>query len=123
MAVDPLHTKLCDMFGLEFPIVAFTHCKDVAAAVSNAGGLGVLGELGRAPDEIIDDIRWMKDHINGKAWGVDLVFPASVPVSANREEIATQIPDEHRAFVAGIKQRYNIPDAKPEPRRPDAGGG
>ena len=38
---NPLHTRLCDMFGIEFPVLAFTHCKDVAAAVTNAGGLGV----------------------------------------------------------------------------------
>ena len=36
-----LHTKICDTFGAEFPIFAFTHCKDVAAAVTNAGGVGV----------------------------------------------------------------------------------
>jgi hypothetical protein len=56
MAKDPLRTKLCDMLGIEFPIIAFTHCKDVVVAVINAGGFAVLGEAMHAPDEIAADI-------------------------------------------------------------------
>ncbi len=61
MAKNPLHTKLCDMLGIEFPIIAFTHCKDVVAAVVNAGGFAVLGEAMHTPDEIAADIKWIRE--------------------------------------------------------------
>ena len=56
MAKDPLKTKFAEMMGIEFPIIAFTHCKDVVAAVVNAGGFAVLGEAMHTPDDIADDI-------------------------------------------------------------------
>ncbi|HWO93138.1 MAG TPA: nitronate monooxygenase [Dehalococcoidia bacterium] len=114
MTRDPLHTKLCDLFGVEYPILAFTHCKDVAAAVTNAGGIGVLGELTHTPDEIAQDIRWLKEKCGDKPFGIDLVFPASVPPSANIEDLQTQIPDEHRRFVEDIMRRHNLPAPKLE---------
>jgi NAD(P)H-dependent flavin oxidoreductase YrpB (nitropropane dioxygenase family) len=115
---DPLHTKLCDMLGIEFPIVAFTHCKDVVAAVCNAGGLGVLGETGHTPDEIAADIKWLRDRIGDRPFGVDLLIPASVPPSGTVGELAEEIPDEHRRFVQKIKEENNIPDPKPDSTRP-----
>ncbi len=114
MARDPLRTKLCEMFGLEYPVAAFTHCKDVAVAVTNAGGLGVLGELTRTPEEIAQDIRWMRERVGNKPFGIDLVFPASVPATANMEDLEAQIPEEQRKFIQGIKERHNIPDPKRE---------
>ena len=41
-----MKTAITEMFGIDVPIVAFTHCRDVVAAVSKAGGLGVLGAVG-----------------------------------------------------------------------------
>ena len=84
MRKNPLHTKLCDQLGIEYPIIAFTHCKDVAAAVINAGGFAVLGQTQHSPDEIDANIRWMREKIGEKPFGVDLVFPASVPERAAR---------------------------------------
>ena len=43
MPKDPLRTRFTEMLGIEFPIIAFTHCKDVAVSVINAGGFAVLG--------------------------------------------------------------------------------
>ena len=40
-----MQTEFCRTLGIEFPIFAFTHCRDVVAAVSNAGGFGVLGAV------------------------------------------------------------------------------
>ena len=79
MAKDPLRTKLCDMMGIEFPIIAFTHCKDVVAAVVNAGGFAVLGEAMHTPDHIADDIKWIRSRVGDKPFGIDLVLPASAP--------------------------------------------
>ncbi|MGD9891812.1 MAG: NAD(P)H-dependent flavin oxidoreductase [Dehalococcoidia bacterium] len=118
MARDPLHTKLCDMFGLEFPIVAFTHCKDVAVAVTNAGGLGILGEGGRSPDEIAADVKWIRDRVGSRPFGVDLLIPASVPQSGGRQDLAGQIPEDYQHFVRRIKEDNSIPDPKdPDGRR------
>ncbi len=112
MAKDPLRTKLCDMLGLEFPIIAFTHCKDVAVAVINSGGFAVLGEAMHTPDEIAADIKWIRDRIDGKAYGIDLVLPASVPPAGGLDELTDQIPEGHRQFAQGIKEKYNVPEPK-----------
>jgi len=111
---DPLHTKLCDILGIEFPIVAFTHCKDVAAAVINAGAFAVYGATPHTPDEIAADIKWIRDRVGGKPIGIDLLLPASAPPSGTIDELRAQIPEEHRTFVEGIKERYQIPDPKNE---------
>jgi NAD(P)H-dependent flavin oxidoreductase YrpB (nitropropane dioxygenase family) len=112
MSKDPLRTKLCDMLGIEFPIIAFTHCKDVAVSVINAGGFAVLGEAMHTPDEIAADIKWIRDRVDGKPFGIDLVLPASVPPSASLDELFAKIPETHRKFAQEIKKKYNVPDPK-----------
>ena len=112
MSRDPLHTKLCDMLGIEFPIVAFTHCKDVAVAVVNAGAFAVLGEALHTPDEMEADIRWIRERVEGKPFGIDLVLPASVPPSGGLEELMAKIPEGHKKFAQSIKERHNVPDPK-----------
>ena len=92
MNKNPLHTKLCDSLGIEYPIVAFTHCKDVAAAVINAGGFAVLGETHHTPEEIEADVKWLREKIGSKPFGIDLVFPASVPPMGTVEELIAKIP-------------------------------
>lgn len=112
MIRDPLRTKLCDMLEIEFPIISFTHCKDVAVSVINSGAFAVLGEAMHTPDEIAADIRWIRERVGGKPFGVDLVLPASVPPSASLEELEKQIPETHRAFARQIKEKYDVPDPK-----------
>ncbi len=111
----PLHTPLCDKLGIEYPIVAFTHCKDVAVAVINAGGFAVLGEAMHAPDHIAADIKWIRDRVAGKPFGIDLVLPASVPEERTIEQLLAEIPQEHRDFERKIKQKYDVPDPKEAP--------
>jgi NAD(P)H-dependent flavin oxidoreductase YrpB (nitropropane dioxygenase family) len=112
---DPLRTKLCDSLGIEYPIVAFTHCKDVAAAVINAGAFAVLGQTQSTPDEIAANIKWLKERIGNKPYGIDLVFPASVPVQASTEQLLAGIPAEQKAYADDIARRYNIPEPKKTP--------
>src|SRR5919199_1104466 len=57
-----MHTELCDLFGIEYPIFAFSHCRDVVAAVSRAGGMGVLGALHFTPEELELELAWMDEH-------------------------------------------------------------
>ena len=111
----PLHTPLCDKLGIEYPIVAFTHCKDVAVAVINAGGFAVLGEAMHAPDHIAADIKWIRDRVGGKAFGIDLVLPSSVPEERTVEQLLAEIPQAHRDFEQAIKRKYNVPDPKQAP--------
>ena len=112
MPKDPLRTKLCDMLGIEFPIVAFTHCKDVAVAVINSGGFAVLGEAMHTPDEIAADIKWIRDRVDGKPFGIDLVLPASAPLGGTIDDLVAKIPESHRKFAQHIKEKYNVPDPK-----------
>ncbi len=73
-----MRTRLCDTFGIEFPIFAFSHCRDVVAAVSKAGGLGVLGALAfPSPEALEVELRWIDEHVGGKPYGVDVVMPVS----------------------------------------------
>ena len=112
MAKDPLKTKLCEMLGIEFPIIAFTHCKDVVDAVVNAGGFAVLGEAMHTPDEIAADIKWIRNKVGDKPFGIDLVLPASVPPTGDLDELRAKIPEEHWKYWLDMKERHNIPDPK-----------
>ncbi len=77
-----MKTEICEMLGIEFPIFAFTHCRDVAAAVSRAGGMGVLGALAFSPDQLEIELSWIDEHCGGKPYGVDVVMPVK---SADRD--------------------------------------
>lgn len=121
MAKNPLHTKFCDEYGVDYPIIAFTHCKDVVAAVTNAGGFAVMGETHHTPEEIEADIRWIREKVGNKPFGIDLVFPASVPSvgTSNQREVVerlkAQIPKEQLEYFEDIKRRHKIPPPKREP--------
>ena len=68
-----MKSNLCDRLGIEFPLFAFTHCRDVVAAVTNAGGFGVLGAVGHTPESLEIELNWIDDHVDGKSYGVDLL--------------------------------------------------
>jgi len=112
---SPIQTVLCERLGIEYPVVAFTHCKDVAAAVINAGGFAVLGEAMHTPDEIASDIKWLRERVQGKAFGIDLVLPAAVPEQRSLADLLAQIPPEHQAFEQLIKAKYDVPEPKNAP--------
>ena len=116
MARDPLKTIVCERFGCEYPIFAFTHYPEVAAAVTNAGGVGVLGagwgNDPKGPEALRERIRMVKKAVGDRPFGVDLILPASVPDEATPEAMAAMIPEEHRRFARTIKEEYAIPDPK-----------
>ena len=70
-----MRTPLCDELGIEFPIFAFTHCRDVVVAVSKAGGFGVLGAVGFSPEQLEIELTWIDEHIGDAPYGVDIVIP------------------------------------------------
>src|SRR3954464_2039400 len=122
-----MQNPLCEMFGIEFPIFAFTHCRDVAAAVSRAGGMGVLGALAFSPDQLELELKWIDEHVDGKPYGVEFVIPVK---SADREmglsdeksladTLHGLITDQHWAFVHKILADHGVPD---EPDTANGGG-
>ncbi|GAA2343072.1 nitronate monooxygenase family protein [Saccharopolyspora halophila] len=106
-----MRTTLCDTLGIEHPIVAFTPSEHVAAAVSKAGGLGVLGCVRfNDADELDGVLDWMDANTEGKPYGVDVVMPAKVPSEGSAGEIDELIPAEHRAFVDRTLQQLGVPE-------------
>src|SRR5689334_5935578 len=125
-----MRTRVCEMFDLEFPIFAFSHCRDVVAAVSRAGGLGVLGAVAHTPEQLEIDLRWIEDEIGDTPYGVDLIVPARYAGDEDGgytlDDIIGLIPAEQREFVDDILRRYEVPelgeDAKPAGRSLSASG-
>ena len=116
-----MRTPICDRLGIEFPMFAFSHCRDVVAAVTNAGGFGVLGALAFEPDRLEIELDWIDDHVNGKPYGVDFAMPAKYVGKGGGEEatpeyLASLIPDEHREFVAKVLDEAGIPPLPDGPR-------
>ena len=77
MAADPLRTRLCDEYGCEYPIVGFAHTRDVVAAVTNAGGIGVYGANSLTAEQMRADLRWIRERVGDRPFGVDLLLSAS----------------------------------------------
>ncbi len=97
-----MNTKLCKRFGIEFPLFAFTHCRDVVVAVSNAGGFGVLGAVGHTPESLAIELDWIDQHIGGRPYGVDLLIPNKMEDKAGTlaaEELAARVPPGHRQHI------------------------
>ena len=110
-----MHPLIRDRLGIEFPLFAFSHCRDVVAAVSNAGGFGVLGAAGFAPEELDTELRWIDDHVGGKPYGVDLLIPENLSVrteaGATVRDLTALIPDKHRQFVGELLRKHGIDPA------------
>ena len=112
-----MRTDICEKLGIEFPIFAFSHCRDVVAAVTNAGGFGVLGALAFSPEQLDMELKWIDEHVGGKPYGVDIVIPAKY-VGRNEGDIQKtdlqgMIPEEHRKWIESLLERHNVP-ALPE---------
>ena len=110
-----MHTPVCDRLGIEFPIFAFSHCRDVVAAVTNAGGFGVLGAVGHTPDSLEVDLAWIDEQTRGKPYGVDLLLPVHF-ADTGRETIP--FPPGHLAFVEDVLARYGVPELPEHLRAP-----
>ncbi|CAM3275104.1 nitronate monooxygenase family protein [Nocardioides dubius] len=122
-------SALCDWFGIDLPLFAFSHCRDVVAAVTNAGGFGVLGASSHTPQELEQELTWIDEQVHGRPYGVDIVVPHSLADgrSISRDELARQVPDAHKQFVRELLAERGVP-AGPEElfvldRVPDAATG
>ncbi|MBX3452919.1 nitronate monooxygenase family protein [Ferrovibrio sp.] len=105
-------TAICRQLGIKYPIFAFSHCRDVVAAVSNAGGIGVYGGALNTPEQVEIDLRWIERQVGDKPYGIDLLLPMSY-VEVSEEEKQARIPAEHRRFLDGMMQRFGVPPLDP----------
>src|ERR1700676_857172 len=97
--------ELMSLLGIDIPLLAFSHCRDVVAAVTNAGGFGVLGAVAYTPDQLEQELSWIDDHVHGKPYGADIIVPAKfegMGEKLSRGELAERILDDYRSFVAGL---------------------
>jgi NAD(P)H-dependent flavin oxidoreductase YrpB (nitropropane dioxygenase family) len=131
-----MRTDLCDLFGIDVPIFAFSHCRDVVAAVTNAGGLGVLGALAFSPEQLELELKWIDDHVDGKCYGVDTVMPMSY---AGKDEglgkadaktgkvdagvFQNLIPEETKKWIEGVLEEYEVPPLPADGGPDDSGSG
>jgi len=108
-----MQTPLAKELGLEFPIFAFTHCRDVAAAVSKAGGLGVLGVAGHSTRTVQMELDWIEKEVGDKPYGVDLLLPTKFAGSDrggfDEAQLDERIPEEHRRFLERLLDEHGVP--------------
>jgi NAD(P)H-dependent flavin oxidoreductase YrpB (nitropropane dioxygenase family) len=107
-----MRNELCDRLDIEFPIFAFSHCRDVVAAVSRAGGLGVLGAVAYSPEHLDIALDWLDEQVGPHPYGVDVIVPAKYvgddAGGLTVKQAVDLIPDEHRRFVDDILARYGV---------------
>ncbi len=109
-----MRTRVCEMFGIDLPIFAFSHCRDVVAAVTNAGGMGVLGALSFTPDQLEVELDWIDAHVDGHPYGVDVVMPASyagageLDPATMADTLEGMIPEGHRRFVEEVLAQHGV---------------
>src|SRR3954451_4199269 len=111
-----MRTPICDELGIEFPIFAFTHCRDVVAAVSRAGGFGVLGAVGFTPEQLKTELEWIDEHIGDKPYGVDIVIPGKYEGMGEldpeklEDMLREMVPAGHRDFASKILSDHGVPE-------------
>ena len=105
-----MRSPLCEQFGIQYPIFAFTPSEHVAAAVSRAGGLGVLGCVRfNDADDLERTLSWLDDNTDGAPYGVDVVMPMKVPTEGSSTDLKSLIPPEHVTFVERTLQQLGVP--------------
>ena len=111
-----MRTPVCDELGIEFPIFAFTHCRDVVVAVSKAGGFGVLGAVGFTPEQLEIELSWIDEHIGDHTYGVDIVIPnkyEGMDANMSTEELTKMlqslVPQGHLDFARNLLKDHGVP--------------
>ena len=107
--------NLCARLGIEFPLFAFSHCRDVVAAVSKAGGFGVLGATAFNPEQLEVELQWIDAHVDGKPYGIDVLIPENLSVKHEKDltskKLAERIPQAHRDFVDNLLKSHGVDSA------------
>jgi NAD(P)H-dependent flavin oxidoreductase YrpB (nitropropane dioxygenase family) len=107
-----MNSVICDMFGIEFPLLAFSHCRNVVVEVSKAGGMGVLGAVDiSSPEQLELELKWIDEHIGGKPYGVDFIVPSKFEgksAQVSTASAAASIPAKYKDFARDILKRHDI---------------
>ena len=107
-----MKSPICEMLGIAFPLLAFSHCRDVVAAVSRAGGFGVLGATAHSPETLEQELRWIDDHVDGKPYGIDVLIPENISTAGEKDvtwkSLERRITPEHRAFTRSLLKKYGV---------------
>ncbi|NYT64278.1 nitronate monooxygenase [Alcaligenaceae bacterium] len=106
---------MCEMFGIELPVFAFSHCRDVVVEVSKAGGMGVLGMARMSPERVREELRWIDEHIGGKPYGIDVLMPSTYQDFDGHKFDADELfPKTQLDFVRNLLDEAGIPPLPPE---------
>jgi NAD(P)H-dependent flavin oxidoreductase YrpB (nitropropane dioxygenase family) len=107
-----MRSPICDTLGIEFPLLAFSHCRDVVAAVSRAGGFGVLGATTHSPDSIEQELKWIDDHVGGRPYGLDVLIPENISTAGEKDvtwkSLERRVTSQHRAFTRDLLKKYGV---------------
>ncbi len=111
-----LKTRICEMLGIEYPILlagmGASSGPALVAAVSNAGGLGVLGATGLSPDEVRQWIKKTK-KLTDKPFGLDIILPHEISSEMSMpENVKDVLPPEHLAFVEDLRKELELPEVE-----------
>lgn len=105
-----MQTELSKRLGLEHALFGFTPFPAVAAAISRAGGLGVLGAVRyTAPDDLKRDLDRLDAHTDGRPYGLDVVMPAKKVEGVTEADVEAMIPEGHRQFVRDTLAKHGVP--------------
>jgi len=110
-----MRTESCEKLGIDLPIFAFSHCRDVVAEVSKAGGLGVLGAVAFPADQLEVECQWIDEHCGGRPYGVDIVLPnkyegmGELDAEKLEADLLSAVPEQHRKFADEILEAHNVP--------------
>ncbi|MBN7796937.1 nitronate monooxygenase [Parahaliea mediterranea] len=111
-----MKTELCRKLGIDLPIFAFTHCRDVVVEVSKAGGIGVFGAVGLSPEMLKVELDWIDAHIGDKPYGLDIVIPARYEGHGEMDpekleaQLKSMVPDGHYAFADQLLAERGVPE-------------
>src|ERR1700761_5255197 len=107
-----MKSPICDMLGIDFPLLAFSHCRDVVAAVSRAGGFGVFGATQHTPETLERELSWIDAHADGKPYGIDVLIPENMSTAGEkgitRKTLEGRISQEHRDFTRNLLKRHDV---------------
>lgn len=106
-----MKSPICEMLGIEFPLLAFSHCRDVVAAVSRAGGMGVFGAVNLPPDRLREELTWIDAHCSGKPYGVDLIVPNKVEgkqEAFSGPALLAAVPKQHKDFADSVLKANGV---------------
>ena len=130
MAKRTLRTPICDMLDIEYPILSAGMGPslvgektgapaELVVAVSEAGGLGVLGGAGYTVEQMRDAIREIRKQTD-RPFGVDLLLPPAIVGAGDAPATSSEIslsaalgalPAAHREWVLKVQEDLGLPDA------------